>query len=94
MIQFAEQFPNSEIVVPLARQLSWSHFLTLLPLKSMGSKLFYAKNAIEQNWGKRELREQINRKAYERSEIANSLERQEQHFVWQSFSQQFHTLHC
>jgi len=72
MIQFAEQFPDSEIVVPLARQLSWSHFLTLLPLKSIESKLFYAKNAIEQNWGKRELREQINRKTFERSEIANS----------------------
>ncbi|MDR1061913.1 MAG: DUF1016 N-terminal domain-containing protein [Clostridiales bacterium] len=29
MLQFAEQFPNEEIVVPLARQLSWSHFLSV-----------------------------------------------------------------
>ena len=28
MMQFAEQFDDLEIVVPLARQLSWSHFLT------------------------------------------------------------------
>ena len=27
MIQFAEQFTDIQIVVPLARQLSWSHFL-------------------------------------------------------------------
>jgi hypothetical protein len=27
MMQFAEQFLNSKIVVPLARQLSWSHIL-------------------------------------------------------------------
>ena len=37
----------------------------------MESKIFYAKNAIEQNWGKRELRNQITRKAFERNEIAN-----------------------
>jgi DUF1016 N-terminal domain len=30
MLQFAEQFPDMAIVVPLARQLSWSHFLIQL----------------------------------------------------------------
>ena len=30
MMQFAEQFSELEIVVPLARQLSWSHFVELL----------------------------------------------------------------
>ena len=34
MMQFAELFTDLEIVVPLARQLSWSHFLTIIPLKS------------------------------------------------------------
>ncbi len=33
MLQFAEQFSEYEIVVPLARQLTWSHFVELLPLK-------------------------------------------------------------
>lgn len=33
MMQFAEQFDELEIVVPLARQLSWSHFLILIPLE-------------------------------------------------------------
>jgi hypothetical protein len=34
MMQFAEQFTDLQIVVPLARQLSWSHFLMLIPLKT------------------------------------------------------------
>jgi len=33
MIQFAEVFPDAEIVAILSRQLSWSHFRELQPLK-------------------------------------------------------------
>lgn len=72
MMQFAEVFPDVEIVVPLARQLSWSHFLTLIPLKSPKARLFYARTASESLWSKRELRHQIERKAFERSEIADT----------------------
>jgi len=52
--------------------LSWSHFIALLPLKSDEAFMFYAQDAIVRNLGKRELRKQISRKAYERREIANS----------------------
>ena len=72
MIQFAEIFPELEIVAPLARQLSWSHFLVLLPIENEEQRLFYAQKAMEGLWGKRELRKQIELKAYERSEIADS----------------------
>ncbi|QEN03374.1 DUF1016 domain-containing protein [Thiospirochaeta perfilievii] len=72
MMQFAEVFPDVEIVVPLARQLSWSHFLTLIPLKSPEAQMFYAQAASESHWSKRELRNQIERKAFERSEIADT----------------------
>ena len=34
MMRFAEVFEDFTIVAPLVRQLSWSHFLMLLPLKS------------------------------------------------------------
>jgi predicted nuclease of restriction endonuclease-like (RecB) superfamily len=71
MMQFANQFTDFEIVVPLARQLAWSHILLLLPLKSIEEKLFYAQKAAEESLGKRELRRQIEHKAFERSEIAN-----------------------
>jgi len=71
-MQFADQFPDSEIVVPLARQLSWSHFIILLPLKNQEAKLFYAKRAMEENLGKRELRKLINEKTFERTGLANT----------------------
>jgi len=72
MIKFASRFPDSKIVVPLAQQLSWSHFIALLPLKSDDAFLYYAQDAVARHLGKRELRRQISRKAYERREIANS----------------------
>ncbi|MDR0981672.1 MAG: DUF1016 N-terminal domain-containing protein [Culturomica sp.] len=40
MMQFAEQFPDIEIVVPLARQLSWSHFRELIPLHKKKTYIF------------------------------------------------------
>lgn len=71
MMQFADTFPEIEIVVPLARQLSWSHILKLLPLKNQESINYYATKAAEERWSKRELQYQIERKAFERNEIAN-----------------------
>ena len=32
MMQFAEVFPDPDILATLSRELSWSHFLALLPL--------------------------------------------------------------
>jgi hypothetical protein len=71
MVQFYLDFNDFGIVSPVATQLSWSHFIELFPLKSKEAKLYYAQNCIEQNWGKRELRNQIQRKAFERTELAN-----------------------
>jgi len=71
MMQFAEFFPDLEIVVTLSRQLTWSHFLVLIPLKSTEAKQFYAQLAINETLGVRELRKQIVNKAFERTEIAN-----------------------
>jgi predicted nuclease of restriction endonuclease-like (RecB) superfamily len=72
MIRFAEQFTDSQIVVTLARQLSWAHFVELLPLKTMEAKLFYAQNASNNLFGIRELRRQIALKAFERTNIADA----------------------
>ena len=41
MMQFAEQFPDYEIVSTPSTQLSWSHFIEILPLKSQEVKMFY-----------------------------------------------------
>ena len=71
MMQFAGQFSDLEIVSPLATQLSWTHFMELMPIKDEKARLFYAKEAAERHWGKRELRQSIERKEFERTEIAN-----------------------
>jgi hypothetical protein len=70
MLQFAEQFPNKQIVVTLSRQLTWS--LVLLPLETIEAKLFYAEQIVTEYLGVRELRKQIATKAYERTQIANA----------------------
>jgi len=72
MVQFAELFPDLKIVSPLATQLSWSHFIEILPLESQEARLFYANDAAARHLGRMELRKQISRKAFERQEIANS----------------------
>lgn len=71
MLQFAEQFTDMQIVATLSRQLSWSHFRELIPLKSEEAKLYYAQASATQGLGIRELRKEISTKTFERSSIAN-----------------------
>jgi predicted nuclease of restriction endonuclease-like (RecB) superfamily len=72
MMQFSEIFPDFEILSPLVSQLSWTHFTLLLPLQNNEARMFYAKQTIASKWSKRELQNQIERKAFERSEISNT----------------------
>jgi len=71
MMQFAELYPDSEIVVSLTRQLSWTHIITIIPLKSKEAREFYINRIAEEQWSVRHTRKQIERKVFERSEIAN-----------------------
>ena len=71
MMQFARQFPNFEIVSPVATQLSWAHIVEVLPLKNTEAKLFYLSEAAKHRLGKRDLHKLIERKAFERADIAN-----------------------
>lgn len=71
MMQFAEIFPDAEIVSPLVSQLSWTHFTILISLSNEQARMYYARASAEHLWSKRELTRQIERKAFERAEIAN-----------------------
>ena len=51
---------------PLAHQLTWSHYSELLPLKDINEVLYYMQICITHNLSKRELRERIKNKEYER----------------------------
>jgi predicted nuclease of restriction endonuclease-like (RecB) superfamily len=70
MIQFAQVFPDEKIVVSLIRELSWSHFLALLPLKEPLQREFYAEMCRAQRWSVRTLREKIGGMLYERTALS------------------------
>ena len=72
MMQFSKVFPKLEIVSSLMTQLSWTHFIVLLPVKNDDKRYFYAVKSAEEGWSTRQLQYQIERKAYERKEIAQS----------------------
>jgi hypothetical protein len=55
MIQFAEVFPDKEIVVSLIRQLSWTHFIALIPLKDDLQRDFYAEMCRIERWSDQKL---------------------------------------
>ena len=60
---------------PLATKLSWSHYSELLSIKDENELLYYVNIAFKRNLSKRELREKIKNKEYERlpSETRNQL---------------------
>ena len=71
MMQFAQMFPDIQIVAPLARQLSWSHFLIVMPIKDELQRDFYITMAASERWSKRTLQEKINGMLYERAAISS-----------------------
>ena len=70
MVQFAEVFPDSEIVVSLIRQLSWTHILALIPLKDPLKREFYAEMCRVERWSVRTLRKKIDSMLYERTGLS------------------------
>jgi predicted nuclease of restriction endonuclease-like (RecB) superfamily len=70
MMQFAEVFPDEKIVVSAIRQLSWTHFIALIPLKQPLQREFYTEMCRLENWSVKTLREKINGMLYERTAIS------------------------
>jgi hypothetical protein len=50
MVQFAEVFPDEQIVVTLSRQLGWSHFVTIIRLDDDLKRDFYAEMCRIERW--------------------------------------------
>ncbi len=46
MVQLAEAFPDWEIVVPLIRQLTWTHFIALLLLRDPLQREFLSEQRV------------------------------------------------
>ena len=70
MMQFASLFPDIQIVAPLVRQLSWTHFLRVMPIKDPLAREFYLTMAANERWSKRTLEAKIDGMLYERTAIA------------------------
>ena len=74
MMQFAQQFPDWKIVSPLVTKLSWTHFLTVLPIKDPLQREFYLTIAANERWSKRTLQSKIDAMLFERTALSSKPE--------------------
>ena len=74
MMQFANQYPDIEIVATLWRQLSWSHFKILIPIKEALERDFYTQMCRIENWSVDALRKKINSLLFQRTAISKKPE--------------------
>lgn len=74
MLQFVEVFPDEQIVATLMRQLSWSHFVELIPIKDVLKRDFYAEMCRIEKWNVRNLRKKISSMLYERTAFSRKPE--------------------
>jgi len=70
MVRFAEAFPDIQIVSSLLRQLSWTHFLSLIYLKDPLQREFYAEMCRIERWSTRTLQAKIASMLYERTALS------------------------
>jgi len=69
-VQFAQFFPDPAIVSTLSTQLSWSHFIELLPIKDPLARDFYAEMCRIERWDVRTLRLKIGGMLYQRTALS------------------------
>ncbi|MBU4134565.1 DUF1016 family protein [bacterium] len=74
MIKFYECFQNEKIVVTLSRQLSWSHFVEIIPIKEPLAREFYAEMCRVERWSVRALRKKIDSMLFERTALSKKPE--------------------
>lgn len=70
MVQFAEVFPDEQIVAALRRQLGWTHFRMIIPMEDELKRDFYAEMCRMENWSTRTLEQKIKSMLYERTAIS------------------------
>jgi predicted nuclease of restriction endonuclease-like (RecB) superfamily len=73
-LRFAETFPDEKIISTLCRQLSWSHFKTIMYLKDNLQREFYIEMARAENWSVRMLNVKVDSMLFERTAISKKPE--------------------
>lgn len=74
MMKFALIFPDEQIVASAMRQLSWTHFLILIPIKDELKREFYALMCQSEGWNVQMLRQKVDGMLYERTAISGKPE--------------------
>lgn len=74
MARFAELFPDERILASLIQELTWTHFIALLPLKDPLAREFYAEMCRVERWSVRTLRQKINGMLFERTALSKNSE--------------------
>lgn len=70
MIQFGEVFSDEQVITSLARQLTWTHFMVLLPIKDSIKRDFYAEMCRIEKWNVRTLENKIDSMLFERTALS------------------------
>lgn len=74
MIRFAEAFQDERIVSALMRQLSWTHFLSVIYLPDPLQRDFYVEMCRVEKWSTRTLQKKIGSMLYERTTLSRKPE--------------------
>jgi predicted nuclease of restriction endonuclease-like (RecB) superfamily len=74
MVQFADLFPDEQILAALLRQLSWTHFTILIPIKDPVKRDFYAEMCRIERWNYRTLQKKIQSMLFERTALSKKPE--------------------
>ena len=75
MVQFAQRFPQIEIVASLARQLSWTHWCALIAIDDALKRDFYTHMCRIEGWSVRALRSKIQGMLFERTALSKKPEK-------------------
>jgi predicted nuclease of restriction endonuclease-like (RecB) superfamily len=74
MARFSEWMTDDQILASLSQELSWSHFVELLPIKDPLARDFYAEMCRIERWDVRTLRQKIGGMLFQRTALSRKPE--------------------
>lgn len=82
-LQFAQYFPDEQIVHALSAQLSWTHLRQIIGLDDGLKRDFYIEMCRLERWSTRQLKERIDSQLFERTAISKKPEETVRHDIEQ-----------
>lgn len=70
-VRFAETFPDAQIISALRRELTWTHFRSLIYITDPLKRDFYIEICRLEKWSSRQLQERVNSMLFERTAISH-----------------------